>query len=337
MEMESYQLQQAKIKVRLCLVLIIGVILAGTFGYRLIEEWGWIDCIYMTVTTLSTVGYSEVHPLSFWGRIFTVSLIIGGVGTLAFGMAGMVEVIFHNQMMMAATKYRTKRMLAKMKDHIIICGGGKMGEAVLMQLLQEDIADVVMIENDAVRAAALEEHKVPVIQGDAREERTLRQAAIERAVALVAVLGNDADNLFLVLTAREMNPDLKIIARSEMAANQHKFIQAGATQTVSPFLAGARRISTLLVAPDIASLAEVIGNEDNVRFRVEKLEIIAGDPFDGQSIAQAGLRETLGGLVVAIKKVNGKTIFNPSARAIMAAGDVLYVIKFSERRPNNHQ
>jgi len=331
LEPENYQMREGRLKLRLCFILIVSVILIGSCGYRLIEGWDWSDCLYMTVTTLSTVGYSEVHPLSLAGRIFTMSLIICGVGTLAFGLAGMIGVIFHNQMMMLATRYRTRRMIGKMENHIIICGGGKMGEAVLSQLQQEGVPDIVLIELDPIRASAIEEFRVPVIKGDAKEERTLQQAGIGRAKALVATLDNDADNLFLVLTARDMNPTLNIIARAETKTNRRKFTQAGASYTVSPFLAGAKNIFNILISPDILSLAEEIEHQDNIRFLVEKLEICEGDRFDGKTISQANLREVLGGLVVAIKKSTGKNVFNPAPNTSLSNGDVLYIIKFSER------
>lgn len=335
MEPDSAQLREGSLKIRMCFMLIVAVIFTGTAGYRVIERWDWIDCLYMTITTLSTVGYSEIHQLSTLGRIFTMALIIGGVGTLAFGLTGLIGVIFQHQMMMLSTKYKTRRMIAKMEDHIIICGGGKMGMAVLNRLRQEGIKDIIIIENDPVRVLAIEENKIPVVHGDAKEEHSLNKAAIARAKALVATLDNDADNLFLVLTARGMNQHLNIIARAETEANRRKFIQAGASQTVSPFLAGAKTISSLLVSPDITALAEVIESDDNIKFNVEKLDIRKDDRFDGKTISQANLREVLGGLVVAIKKSSGKTVFNPHSNTGLNDGDVLYIIKFSERHNNN--
>lgn len=325
------QFRHSALRLRLSLFLMVVVITLGTLGYRFIEAWNWADCFYMTIITVSTVGFGEIHPLSTSGRIFTAGLIIFGVGVIAYGIAGILETIFFKQMMFFATKYRNQRIISKMKNHIIICGYGKMGAAVLDELQAEGEHNLVVIEKDPVKAAELGDNKLPVIAGDATLENILQKAGIKYAKSLVATLDTDADNLFLVLTAREMNKELNIIARSETESNRKKFIQAGANKTVSPYVAGAQRVFNLLIPSGINDLAEALDSDRRVKFAVNRMDIESNDAFTGKTLAQSNLKEAVGGLVVAIKQANGNMIFNPSSNTIMNSGDTLYVMKFSEK------
>jgi voltage-gated potassium channel len=310
---------------------MVTVIAVGTLGYRFIEAWNWADCFYMTIITVSTVGFGEIHPLSAGGRIFTAGLIIFGVGVIAYGIAGILETIFFKQMIFFTTKYRTQRIISKMKDHTIICGCGKMGAAVLDELQAEGEHNLVIIENDPAKVAALGENKLPIVTGDATLEHILKEAGIRHAKSLVATLDTDADNLFLVLTAREMNENLNIIARSETESNRKKFIQAGADKTVSPYVAGAQRVFNLLIPSGINDLAEALDSDSRVKFAVNRMDIESNDAFTGKTLAQSNLREVVGGLVVAIKQADGNMSFNPSSDTVMNSGDTLYVMKFSEK------
>jgi voltage-gated potassium channel len=325
------QLRHSALRLRLSLFLMVTVIAVGTLGYRFIEAWNWADCFYMTIITVSTVGFGEIHPLSAGGRIFTAGLIIFGVGVIAYGIAGILETIFFKQMIFFTTKYRTQRIISKMKDHTIICGCGKMGAAVLDELQAEGEHNLVIIENDPAKVAALGENKLPIVTGDATLEHILKEAGIRHAKSLVATLDTDADNLFLVLTAREMNENLNIIARSETESNRKKFIQAGADKTVSPYVAGAQRVFNLLIPSGINDLAEALDSDSRVKFAVNRMDIESNDAFTGKTLAQSNLREVVGGLVVAIKQADGNMSFNPSSDTVMNSGDTLYVMKFSEK------
>jgi voltage-gated potassium channel len=325
------QFRHSALRLRLSLFLMVTVIAVGTLGYRFIEAWNWADCFYMTIITVSTVGFGEIHPLSAGGRIFTAGLIIFGVGVIAYGIAGILETIFFKQMIFFTTKYRTQRIISKMKDHTIICGCGKMGAAVLDELQAEGEHNLVIIENDPAKVAALGENKLPIVTGDATLEHILKEAGIRHAKSLVATLDTDADNLFLVLTAREMNENLNIIARSETESNRKKFIQAGADKTVSPYVAGAQRVFNLLIPSGINDLAEALDSDSRVKFAVNRMDIESNDAFTGKTLAQSNLREVVGGLVVAIKQADGNMSFNPSSDTVMNSGDTLYVMKFSEK------
>eukprot|EP00831_Metopus_contortus_P035100 TRINITY_DN2794_c0_g1_i4.p1 TRINITY_DN2794_c0_g1~~TRINITY_DN2794_c0_g1_i4.p1 ORF type:complete len:368 (-),score=74.11 TRINITY_DN2794_c0_g1_i4:339-1442(-) len=325
-------IKNSRFNLLLSAYLFLAVIAFGTTGYIVLEDWNFVDSLYMTVVTVSTVGFGEVHPLSPAGRLFTVFLIIFGVGVVAYGIANLAESLFQRQMSFFSPFLKQARTIAKMENHIIICGYGKMGRATIEALLDDDFCNVVLVEKSQAKIDLIDPaHKVPHIVGDATLEHVLQQAGITKARSLVATLDSDADNLFLVLTARSMNSSLKIIARSESDVNRTKFIQAGATKTVSPYAAGAQRVFSLLTASGMNDLTEAIQSDKKVKFKVDTLEIEDGDQFAGKTFAAARLREVLGGLVVAVRRADGSMMFTPQSSTVMHPGDNLYIMKFSER------
>ena len=285
----------------------------------------------MTVITISTVGYGELHPLSAAARLFTVMLIVVGVGTVAVAISIMFEGIFQRQMKLFMEKRSMQKEVDRLIEHIIVCGYGRMGRNIANALTSTG-RTVVIIEIDPQAVEEIEREGRLVVKGDAADEGTLGQAGIDRASAIVATLGTDADNLFLTLTARGMNPELNIIARTEDERNCRKFTQAGASRVVSPFATGANHIVRLLTRPDVVDFVELVAEDDDVQFEVSQINVDGDSPFSGKTLAEGHVRQEIGGMVLAIRKSTGKLLFDPPPDSRLAVGDVLLVVGSSQPR-----
>jgi len=302
--------------------LILG---AGTVGYHLIENWTLSESLYMTVITVSTVGYGELHPLTEAGRLFTVILIALGVGVVTFSISVIFRIIFQHQLKIFMEKRSMQREIDSIDKHIIVCGYGRMGRKTATALINAG-RRVVVIESLGSLAEEIERDGIPVIMGEAAEEETLQRAGIDRAASLVATLGSDADNLFLTLTARGMNPDLDIIARAEDDRNCRKFTQAGASRVVSPLDAGSNRIIRLITRPDIVDFVELIAEGDDIKFEVSKITLDDSSRFAGKTLAEGRIRQEVGGMVMAVQRSSGRTLFDPSPDLRLEIGDSLFVV-----------
>jgi voltage-gated potassium channel len=320
-----------RFRFRVCVLSLLAVLATGTVGYRLIEGWSWGECLYMTVITISTVGYGEIHPLSATARLFTVMLIVVGVGTVAVAISIMFEGIFQRQMKLFMEKRSMQKEVDRLTEHIIVCGYGRMGRNIANALTSTG-RTVVIIEMDPQAVEEIEREGRLVVKGDAADEGTLGQAGIDRASAIVATLGTDADNLFLTLTARGMNPELNIIARTEDERNCRKFTQAGASRVVSPFATGANHIVRLLTRPDVVDFVELVAEDADVQFEVSQINVDGDSPFSGKTLAEGHVRQEIGGMVLAIRKSTGKLLFDPPPDSRLAVGDVLLVVGSAQRR-----
>jgi voltage-gated potassium channel len=308
-----------------CILSLFSIIVAGAVGYHLIEHWTLIEGLYMTIITVSTVGYGELHPLSDAGRIFTVILIAFGVGAVTFSISVIFRIIFQHQLKIFMEKRSMQREINSISKHIIVCGYGRMGRKTATALIRAG-RSVVVIESVAALAEEIERDGIPVVTGEAAEEETLQRAGIDRAVSLVATLGSDADNLFLTLTARGMNPDIDIIVRAGDDRNCRKFTQAGASRVVSPLDAGTNRIIRLITRPDIVDFVELIAEGDDIKFEVSKITLDDSSKFVGKTLAEGRVRQEVGGMVMAIQRSTGQTLFDPSPDLCLESGDSLFVV-----------
>ena len=322
--------EQLRSGLRKGLVGIGVVMLAGVAGYRLIEGWNWSDCFYMTVITISTVGFGEVHELSAAGRILTTLLIFFGVGLMAYCLTRLVEFLFQRSLSNVLGRRTMMKKIDQMKQHSIICGYGRTGSHVVAEL-QVAKKPFVVVEIDADIAKRLDEQGIPFIIGDATEEETLEAAGICRAGSLVAALTSDAENLFLTLTASGLCPDLHIIARVHEPGSTRKFKKAGAARVVSPIASGASQIAQLITRPAIVDLLELVTNEKSIALQVFEQPIGEESDMLGKSLAEARVRQTLGGMVIAIKHGDGHTTFDPGPDTRLKLGDTLVAI----RQPEN--
>ncbi len=307
----------------------IVLIFWASWGYRRVEGWSWPDAFYMTVITLSTVGFGEVHPLSPAGRVLTGALILGGIGLIGFCGSVIIEAVFKHHFRSILENRQMKKAIQRLRNHIIVCGAGRMGRLIQDELCRNE-RPFVIIERDPETAEQLIAQGCLVVQGDASEEEVLQEAGIEHATSLVAALANDADNTFLTITARGMSPDLMIIVRAEDEGNEAKFMRAGASRVVSPFTAGATQIVRMLTQPAVMKLVELASGEQAVRLEVSQIKLDADSPHIGHTLAEAHARQTFGGIVIAIHRESGQTSFYPSPDTPLKAGDDLFLVGASE-------
>lgn len=316
------------LRLQISVLFLLVVVSGGTIGYRMLENWRWLDSLYMTIITISTVGFKEVGDLSDAGRIHTIMLILAGVGTLGVTLSILFENFFQHQFKLVMEKRSMKKQIDALKDHTIVCGYGRMGKIIADELNRAN-KPLVVVDAVATKAEDLERDGLLVIKGNATEETILEQAGVKKASALVATLGTDADNLFLTLTARDMNPNLEIIARAENEGNTRKFTQAGATRVVSPFAIGAGHIVSLLTRPTVVDFVDLITGDEGVKLEVAQEDVTEDGPFQGRTLAEGHVRQKLGGMVIAIRKADQTLLFDPTPATRMDAGDCLFVMRSS--------
>ncbi|MEI6564704.1 MAG: potassium channel protein [bacterium] len=319
------QTHVAGIRLKLGLALMTIVVIGGTLGFHFIEHWTFLDCLYMTAITISTVGFGEVHPLSPAGKTFTIFLLLGGVGTMAFAASMMVETIVHRQVRLLTGRRGMQKDISKLTHHIIICGYGRMGRLVAENLAASK-HDFVIVENDPEVIEEAVERGLMTIHGNATDEEFLEKAGINRASAVVAALSSDADNLFLTLTARGMNKELGVIVRANDQDSVRKFHLAGATRVVLPDVVGADHITRLLTRPSVVDFVELVAKDGGIELEVRQIEIAADSPFANKTLAEARIRQATGCIVLAIRRPDKKTLFDPGPEALIQAGDTLLAV-----------
>ncbi|MBU1054793.1 MAG: potassium channel protein [Proteobacteria bacterium] len=310
----------------LSVLLTLLVCIIGTVGYMMIEGWALFDSIYMTITTISTVGYSEVHKLSEPGRVFTALLIFFGVG-FCFYMAGaMVQFMVEGRIRAILGRRRLEKKISKLKNHYIICGYGRIGKVLCSNLMIKKNFDLVVVESEKDLIPVMEEDRVLFLSRDAIEENTLIKAGIKTAKGLVAVLASDADNVFLVLTARQLNPDLYITARATRNEAKSKLIAAGANTVVSPYELGAISMSQRILRPAVTNFLELAYNEQGNDIRMEEIPVSASSKIINIMLKDSGIRQKYNLIIIAIKKHDGSMTFNPSSETRIQAGDTVIVV-----------
>jgi voltage-gated potassium channel len=299
----------------------------GTAGFHFIEHWSWFDGFYMVLTTLTTIGYQEVHPLSQAGRYFNVGIILTGVGLVflllgAFGQA-LLEFEFNNLI----GRRRMQREIGRLKGHYIICGAGRVGRAVARQLESEPAPFVILESNEVKAERVRAETNWLIVHADATLEAQLVAARIGEAAGLVAATTTDATNTYIVLTARSLNPGLKIIARaSEEDAEKH-LRTAGADQVVSPYSFAGFRIAQAFLRPHIINFLEVaLLRSSELGLELEELTISPSSVYVGQGLRSSGIRHDLGITVLAIKREGEEMKYSPAPDAVLCAGDHLIIM-----------
>lgn len=303
---------------------LLGVLITGTMGYHLIEGWSFLHSLYMAVITLSTVGFGEIRPLSDTGRLFTIGYIIAGVSLVTYTLGTLTKMVVEGEVQQLFGRRRTMTKINKLRDHYIICGFGRIGQMVADEFERKPIPFVV-IENNAEKALRMPPD-FPIIVGDANEEEVLISAGIERARGLVTVLHSDAANLFVTLSAREINPKLFIIARYEEENTKNKLIRAGADKVVSPYIIGGKRMAMAVLRPAVIDFIELATQSENLGLQMEEVLVPPDSPLVGSNLKDSGIRNDLDIIIVAIKKRSGHMEFNPSAGTIIGEGDRMIAI-----------
>lgn len=302
-------------------VVIVCVISFGTAGYHFIEEWSLFDSLYMTVTTLTTVGYSEVHGLSRAGRLFTMVLILFGVGAMFYVLGVGARLIFEGEIREVFGRSKLNKKIQSTKDHYIICGYGRMGKIICKEMVQFG-APFVVIEN-AVENLDLASSDILMLKGDATQDADLKEAGIERAKGLISVLPSDADNLYVVLSARGLNPKLRIVARAGEEGSDKKLLRAGADNVISPYHIGGLRIAHTLLKPSVVDFIEFATRSGNLELQIEEVRVKKESNFIGRTLDECGLRKALRVIIVAMKRETGEMEFNPTSSSIIKTGDTL--------------
>ena len=317
-------------QVAIVVAFVVLLIVMGTIGYAWIEGWNWADSFYMTIITITAVGYHEVHPLSETGRVFTVCMLVGGLSALGAWFALITAALVRMDLRNTYKRRRTMKQAGRMKDHVIICGGGNMGQQIMREL---DGAEqpFVVIERDEDAIGALRElnPEAVIVEEDATRDRMLREAGIERAMALVTCLSSATDNLFVCLSARDLNERLVIVARAEGKSTTAKMYRAGANHVVSPNKTGAVWVASVLVRPSVASLMDTSEKGRHLSRHIDQATVGADSKLVGRTLGEARILDRTGLLVIAIHK-HGQpyedATFNPDASIRLEAGDDLVVL-----------
>jgi voltage-gated potassium channel len=312
---------------RILLMLLVPVllILVGTLGYAFIEGWSLFDALYMTVITLTTVGYEEVHELSPAGRAFTMVLLLGGVVVFLYAVTEAFRGIISVELRTALGRQRMERSLAELRQHLIVCGYGRMGHLVCATFAAQRLPFVVIDREPQF----LEDFDLPhgvALHGDATVDEVLRRAGIERARGLVAVTASDADNLYITLSARLLNDRLFIVARAEDERAEQKLLRAGANRVVSPYTIGGVRMAQAVLRPTVVDFLELATRTEHLALQIEEVKIQAGSRLAGTTLRDSQVRQDLGIVIVAIKKASGEMRFNPPPDAAMEADDILITL-----------
>ena len=319
--MSSKKVQLKLLRYSIVLVLLVGT---GTVGYCVIEKYPVFDAVYMTVTTLTTVGYGEIHPLSLQGRIFTLFLILGGVGTLLYVLSDTAHLISESDPRELFGRRRMQGKIEKLRNHQIVCGYGRTGQEVAKQM-KENKMPFVVIETDDHLCRKAQDEGILVLCGDATEDESLKQAQIAHAFGIVCSLPDDAANTFIALSAKEFNENIKIVCRAANPGSEAKMMRAGAHKVISPYVICGRRMATAVMHPLVLEFLDVAMHNPAFDLRLEQIMISSTSKLTGISLKNANIKQTVGAMILAVN--NGtELITNPGPEFIFSAGDTLIAL-----------
>jgi voltage-gated potassium channel len=305
--------------------LLLLIIAGGTAGYVVIERWSAWDAFYMTIITVTTVGYEEVHALSRAGQAFTIVLLIGGVGAALYTFTLLATVVVEGGLPKRLQRRRHERMLETVTDHFIICGYGRIGSIVAQQFRRQNVPYVVIERNPDRLQAAIDDGALGV-EADASREEVLKRVGIDRARGLIAAVGTDAENVYTVLSARVMRPDLFIVGRAETEDATIKLKRAGADRVISPYQIGAVQIAQTALRPAVVDFMELATSSDNLELAMEEITIAPESALANRSILDINLRQRYGVIVVGIQREDRRMEFNPEPDTSIRPGDKLVVL-----------
>lgn len=299
------------------------VMVAGTVGYRMIEQWSWLDCAYMTFITVTTIGFSEVASLSPTGRVFTMAVGLIGIGSVAFIATRSAQLLLTGQKIRAL---HMTRQISQLVDHYIICGFGRIGGRIAQDLYREE-RPFVLVDNDEDMLEIAIASKFLLVQGDAQDEDVLRMAGIDRAKGLILTLPEDSANVFVTLTAREAKPELFILVRTDTLKNKRKLLRAGADKVVAAYEIGADRMAQVILRPRINQFLEEVLQSDGLDLSIQEVAVQQGSMLAGESLSSSSFKSRFDAIVLAIHgAASQKMQFNPSATTVINPGDILIVL-----------
>lgn len=301
--------------------MFVCVFVAGTIGYRLFGL-SWVDAAYQTLTTITTVGFRELGEFGTAEKVFTMAVIVTGVSTALYTLTLFMQMVVEGQLLEFVGRRRMDRKIADMRGHVIVCGWGRVGKAVAHDLSRNG-RKVVVVDQNPER---LVDVGYPTIVGDATADATMRAAGVEHASALVAALQGDAENLFVTLSSRALNPGLFIVARARAEESIDKLSRAGADRVVNPQELGAARMASFVVQPNVAEFVDVVMHERSMDFRMQEVEITAGSRLAGVTLRDANLRRDAGVLVLAVRGDDGSFTTNPDPDLVIHVGNVIIAV-----------
>lgn len=312
-------------------LIFIFIITIGVAGLMLIEGWTFFDALYMTVITISTVGFHEVHPLTMAGTVFMTGFIILGVGSFLYIITKIAEYIVAGHLQGALEKKRMEKRIDGLDKHYIVCGFGRVGQNIATELKRAGIPFVV-IDVNPVSIAKCVEQGYPYIQGNASEDEVLKEAGIMRAAGLVTATDSDAENVYVTLSAKALREDLYVVARASSDEAEHKLLKADADRVLSPYSIAGRRLAGMLLRPNVIELLDVVMHRENNDLLMEELVVRASSALDGATVGEARRRCTLGANILAIKKKSeAKIIPSPGSAVVIGSDDLLVALGTKEQ------
>jgi voltage-gated potassium channel len=316
-------------------LLLIALFTGGTAGYRLVEGWTIRESAYMTLITITTVGFGEVRPLSPAGQRFTILLIVFGLFTAGYAATVVVGYVFEGQIVRTVKERRLQRQLKRLKNHYIVCGAGDVGREVALELQRSKMRFCV-VDRDPQASELARDESILLVTGDAVNDEVLQEAGVERAVGLISALPEDEQNVFVVLTARQLNPKLVIVSQAAEESTIRKLRKAGADRVISPKQIAGRRMASVMLRPSVVSFLEVMVQGTGVAMRIEEVIINADSPLVGKNLRETGIGSHTGAIIVGINDQAGHTRMNPTSGSLLSAvtlkeGDVLIALGNDEQ------
>ena len=310
---------------RFSIAALVTVIAFGTLGYAMIEDWQAFDALYMTIITLATVGFREVHELSPEGKIFTIVLIISGTGIIAYTLSSLIQFTLEGQLRKILGRKKLESRIGKLRDHYIICGYGRIGHLICREF-QSRPTPFVVVEQNPNHIERLGREGYMYVEGDATDDETLQAAGIEHAKGLITAVTSDTDNVYITLTARGLNPKLFILARAGEEGAEKKLMRAGASKVISPYTIGASRMAQAILRPSVVDFIELATASEHLALQIEEIRIAADSVLAGKSLINSGIRQSMGIIIVGIKESDGKMTFNPPPEKNIEPNSVLIIL-----------
>jgi len=320
-----------KRKFALIIFFLFAILVTGIVGYMILLNVDFIDALYMTVITISTVGYGEVGKMTNASKLFSIFIIFSGLSTVGYGVTSLVSLFFEGELKTAWRKKRMEAKIQELKNHYIVCGAEDVGRTVIKSL-KENAGNFVVIEENEKRVEELEQMGVLTILGNAAHEEILQKAGIMHAKGIVCTLPTDSENVFTVLTIRQMNDDIYIVSKAVEPATHNKLLKAGANKTISPNEIGGQRIASLLIRPSVISFLDVITRAGDITLDLEEVVILPDSGIAGKKLSEAKIPEQTGLIILALKrKDDTKFKFNPGSGEVLNNGDTMVVLGTNEQ------